>query len=358
MAVVVWQVGRPESEFDSTTIGFVEKDGPADKAGLKVGDVITSVDGKPVKHFSGTDGVQWAIIRSEGEKIRFVVEREGKELTIDSGWKKEETSSWRRPAFRKVMISPRYIPSVGFVTRKSPAEVAGVKANDVVVEANGKPIFSLLDLEPIVVEFSGKNLPLVVEREIENQKQRVALTIAVPATKNDKEGINLGVDWGKIILTNPGPLSQVTDAAMGVFRTIGAVVSPHSDVSVRHLSSPVGILRLYYQVFDAPEGWRRALALSVLINVNLAMLNMLPFPVLDGGHITLALLEAIRRKPVNPRVMETIQTACAILLIGFMAFVAFFDIGDLIGGDSKKPIDKTPAAQTPQPAQEKAQQKR
>jgi regulator of sigma E protease len=69
---------------------------------------------------------------------------------------------------------------------------------------------------------------------------------------------------------------------------------------------------------------------SVVLNVNLALLNLLPFPVLDGGHITLALFEAIRRRPVSATVLQYLQTACAVVLIGFMLFIAFFDTGDWV----------------------------
>ena len=72
-----------------------------------------------------------------------------------------------------------------------------------------------------------------------------------------------------------------------------------------------------------------ALWFSVVLNVNLAVLNLLPIPVLDGGHITLALVEAARRRPVNVRLLEYVQTACAVLIIGFMLYIAFFDIQDL-----------------------------
>ena len=89
-----------------------------------------------------------------------------------------------------------------------------------------------------------------------------------------------------------------------------------------------------------------ALWFSVLLNVNLALLNMLPLPVLDGGHITLAIIEAVRRKPANLKVVEWIQTACALLIIGFMLFVTFFDVQDLFGGkDRNKFRYTTPAAQ-------------
>ena len=67
----------------------------------------------------------------------------------------------------------------------------------------------------------------------------------------------------------------------------------------------------------------------MILNVNLAILNLLPIPVLDGGHIVLALIESVRRKPVNMRVLEVIQTSCAVLIIGYMLYITFFDVQDL-----------------------------
>ncbi|MEX1119866.1 MAG: site-2 protease family protein, partial [Terrimicrobiaceae bacterium] len=95
-------------------------------------------------------------------------------------------------------------------------------------------------------------------------------------------------------------------------------------------------------------GWRLALTLSVLINVNLAMLNLLPFPVLDGGHITLAIIEAIRKKPMNVRVLEVVQSTCAMLLIGFMLYVTFFDVGDFFPSKADKDPPAAVAGPTPE----------
>jgi regulator of sigma E protease len=67
----------------------------------------------------------------------------------------------------------------------------------------------------------------------------------------------------------------------------------------------------------------------VLMNVNLALLNMLPIPVLDGGHILLAVVEGVRRKPISTRIISTIQTGCAAALIIFMVYIAFYDVQDL-----------------------------
>jgi regulator of sigma E protease len=70
--------------------------------------------------------------------------------------------------------------------------------------------------------------------------------------------------------------------------------------------------------------------------------------VLDGGHIVLAIIESVRRKPVNMRILEWVQTACATLIIGYMLYISFFDIGDLFGKNSDR---KSPAKQAPAKAQ-------
>ena len=335
MAVMVWILGRPESDFDSTMIGFVNPGGPAAIAGLKSGDEILEVDGKKVTHFrSGTNSVKWAIIRSEGATIPFKVKRDGEIKTIESGWTKPESSGWRRPSLREVQIGPRIVPSVGIVVKKSPADLAGIKPDDVIVSVNGTPIHNLDEMDPFVRDNRGATLNVVAERN----GQQVPLALAIPPAKpgEEKKPVDLGIDWGRIRLVHPGPWEQVSEAATTIFRMVGALVSSKSDVKAAHFSGPVGIMRLYYQVFEAEYGWRLALSLSVLINVNLALLNLLPFPVLDGGHTMLALVETVRRKPVSVRVLEVVQTACAVALIGFMLYVTFFDVGDLFGRKEPK----------------------
>ncbi len=327
MACIVWFVGKPQSEFDGTTIGFVKDGGPAALAGLRVGDQIKAIDGQPVKHFlSGTDSVKWRIVRSEGDTIAFTVLREGQEITLPTGWTKPETSSWRRPALREVQIGPRLIPGVGFVVRGSLAEKAGFQSGDLITEVNGEPIFNLDEIGPFVEANRGKSLAITVERE----GQPVQLSLPLPAEGPSSAPVNFGIEWGRTTLVYPDPITQVRDAATSIFRMVGALFSPKSDVKAAHFSGPVGIMRLYYQIFENENGWRLALAFSVLINVNLALLNLLPFPVLDGGHITLAIIEGIRRKPINVRLLEFVQTACALALIGFMLYLTFYDVGDLV----------------------------
>ena len=100
------------------------------------------------------------------------------------------------------------------------------------------------------------------------------------------------------------------------------------------------IFNLYYRLFEQPDGWRLVLWFSVILNVNLALLNLLPFPVLDGGHITMGLVEAVRRRPVmHMKALEVFQTACALLLISFMLYVTWFDTWDLFGGGKAAPAE-------------------
>ena len=208
MAIIVWQVGKPESDFDSTTIGEVSKGSPAEAAGLKVGDEILSVDGKAVTHWiSGTNSVKWAIIRSEGETIPFVVKRGAETLTINSKWTKPEQESLRRPVLRQVGILPREFPGVGMVVKKSPADIAGFKANDVIVSMNGTPIFNIEDMLPIVKSARGQTVNVVVDRPNDKdakQTQQVPLTLGVPPGKEDAP-IDFGIAWGRVRLDYPGP---------------------------------------------------------------------------------------------------------------------------------------------------------
>jgi regulator of sigma E protease len=144
----------------------------------------------------------------------------------------------------------------------------------------------------------------------------------------DQFGIVLD-QFGNMTVKHPRPLEQIRTGVLSIVNTIGAVASPKSDVKLQHMSGPVMMLRVYYVMFENREGWRMALWFSVVLNINLALLNLLPIPVLDGGHIVLALIEGVRRRPINMRVLEVVQTACAAVIILFMVYIAFFDVQDL-----------------------------
>ena len=136
-------------------------------------------------------------------------------------------------------------------------------------------------------------------------------------------------------IVHPGPISQVVGSLRMMWTTINRVIAPDSSIGVGHLSGPVGIGSMMFQFLQMEDGWRRILSFMVLFNVNLAVLNMMPFPVLDGGHITLAILEKIFGRPVKAKPLEILQTACALALISLMLFVTSKDIGDKFGHDKE-----------------------
>ena len=342
-AVIVWMIGRPVSEADTTTtIGYVLNDSPAAKAGLQPGDKILEVDGHPVSRFSGIgDSIVWRIVSSEGEAIPIKINRDGKTLTVEPRPMREETKAWERRSLRKIQISPAQTPIVADVYPNSPAALAGIKPNDIILEVNGNKIYSPWAVMDYVEKHGTEALTLTIQRK--DQRFEVSVTPEIPIRPPGEQQPDLGLKWdaaGKMTLDHQDPISQVRASVTSMISTFAALFSPKSDIKAQHLSGPVGIMRIYYLLFESDQGWRMALWFSVVFNVNLALLNLLPIPVLDGGHITLALLEAVRRKPVSARILQFVQTACAVLIIGYMLYVTFYDVQDL-PWKQKKPKTST-----------------
>jgi len=330
-AVIVWAVGHPVSEADSTTvIGYVTPDSPAQKVGLQPGDRILSIDGKPVRRFMGmNDSVSWDVVRSEGKKIAVKFQRDGKTQTVWVEPYKAETRGWRRKSVRQLLIYPAETPIIAKVEANTPAAAAGLRSGDIIHGFNQTPIYHPIALLEYINKHPNEELVLQVERGGSRLDLRVKPTL-LPTAGEMKPRI--GIQWdstGIVSIQHPNPIEQVYNSVTSTLKTIGAVASPKSDVKLQHLSGPVGIWNIYLRLFEAEGGWKLALWFSVILNVNLAILNMLPIPVLDGGHIVLALIESVRRKPVNMKVLEVVQTSCAVVIIGYMLYITFFDVQDL-----------------------------
>lgn len=378
-ATVVWLVGKPQSEAHTTNIvGYVAKGSPAMQAGILPGDKVLSVDGNPVKRFEGlVDSVRWGVVASEGDTIPFELERPGQPglIKVDvnpKAWPKpteepKPTSWWSsvfsRPDLRSVGLEGQMTPMVGSVAPHGPAEEAGLKANDLLVRVDGKPLRSAGDLGDYIKANPGKTVTLDVERE--GKPMQIALLPRIPEENNlkdfgpdYKEYPMIGIAWdaeGKRTPVTLTPWEQISDAVRHMGNLVSKLLSPKSDLSPAHMSGPVGVGRLYYKLFQHPDGWRLVLWFSVVFNINLAILNMLPFPVLDGGHITMAAVEAIRRRPPQGKILEYVQTACALMLFGFIIFVTLKDTGDFFGGAPKdgkelKIIWKPKDQRAPKPA--------
>lgn len=341
-AVVVMVVGRPVSEAETTTvIGYVEKDSPAEKVGLRPGDKILEVDGKPVTKFGGMgDSVTWRIVSSEGETVPIKVERDGKILEFNPTPTRDETKFWERKSLRQIKIHPAQSALVAEVAPNSPAAAAGLKPGDHVLSVNGIQLHHFAAMTEYVEDHPGEKLTLSVERG--GKCSEISLTPEKPISPPDEKP-RVGILWdgnGKMTLAHPGAIEQVNASVNAMFDTFGALFARHTDIKVQHLGGAVKIMDVYARLFASEQGWRLAIWFSVLMNVNLALLNMLPIPVLDGGHILLALIEGVRRKPISGRIISALQTGCAVLLIGFMVYIAFYDVQDLPWRHSKeKPVE-------------------
>jgi regulator of sigma E protease len=224
------------------------------------------------------------------------------------------------------------------VSKDSPAEQAGLKAGDLVTGIEGISMPNSIALSEYVHRHNGTDITLTVVRDKRNLEIKVQPRIPEGGTRP-----YIGVGWANddgwkftavTRIIHPGPVEQIYSSVMSIVNTVEAVTARKSGLGVQHLGGPVMMMRIYYFMFESPDGWRMALWFSVVLNVNLALLNLLPIPVLDGGHITFALIEAATRKPVNYKVLEAVNTAAALLVIGFMLFVTFFDVQDLFGGKS------------------------
>ncbi len=335
-AVVVWQVGKPANIADNKPIlGWVIPDGPAWKAGLRSGDRILEVDGHTISSYGSQsqDSLIWRVITSEGTNIALTYVRNGETNVTYAKPFKRETKWYERRALRQILVDISSEALVGAVLTNSPADRAGLKHGDQIVAVNGEKIYSIDAVEYAGDLMTNKNatpINITLRRGAEQfERQLLAEKPTSPPNAPPIFGI-VWLDNTNRTLTYPGPWEQIKASGKQIFATIGAVVSKRTEIGPQQLGGAVMIIRMYTNLFQNEDGWRLVLWFSVLLNVNLAMLNMLPLPVLDGGHILLSLVEVIRRKAASPKILNYIQSGFAVALISFMLWIAFYDIGDWI----------------------------
>ena len=353
-ALVVWGVGKPVGEVMGTTIGYVQPGSPAAEAGLLPGDKVLAVDGQAVDKWMGNmEGVRELIAMSNGEQIALTVSRPGlaEPLTIKSGYVLPETKWWQRKAMRQLGVLPMAPAVVGRVVPGSPAARAGLQKGQRIVSVNGEPVYSPLAVQELSA--AGEPVKLLLEPApgAPQGEQPVAVSIAseMPVNWQGKPGAVpvLGIEWGDLVgeikMEHPSPQAQVAQSLKWMGSTLEKLFTPGSSVKMEHLSGPVGIGSYIYKMMGAENGmgWRLVLWFAVVLNVNLAVLNILPLPVVDGGHVTLGIIEMLRGKPVSGRFLNWIMTAFIFLLMGFFLFVTFKDVGDLVGS-GKSASEKLP----------------
>ena len=182
-------------------------------------------------------------------------------------------------------------------------------------------------LVKLIQERPGKETAIIVRRG--EEKVEIKVTPSGDATtKIGRISVEVGSNAKEIYEVLPrGPLpweliGEVWDQMVGTFSALAH--SRQTGVGAKDLSGPVGILAVL--AAHVNTDYRLALKFLVLLNINLAVLNLLPIPVLDGGHIVMAILEKIRRRPLSLRVQEITTTAFAVMLFSFMLYVTVFDL--------------------------------
>ena len=346
-SLVVWKVGKPIDLLETTTIGYVMPDSPAEEAGLKVGDEILKIDGVDMVAFAGNfESVSESIMLSEGDLIRFTIKRPGVEgtLEIDCKYTLPESNWYQRAGLRKVGIGPARPAIIGEPMPGSPAEEAGMKAGDTIVRIDGTEILSTSTIFEIVSQSENKALDVIVKRGSEE----LILSI-VPRAPKTPEGhapmLGVGFVDDGLFNTNlvyENPVEQIRGALKTMSVTISKVIAPNSSIGIQHLSGPIGIAKTKYQMLQTVDGWRRVLWFSVFFNINLAILNLMPFPVLDGGHIVMALIEKVKGRPMKGKLLEYIQLSFVLLLFSFMIFVSSKDVGSFFPRKGEEKVNAAP----------------
>lgn len=326
IAWIIAVIGKPSAPHErDTVVGFVVPDGEPDERlayeqGLRPGHRIISVNGKPVSN--------WQDIHVEATLSREVI------LEADTS---EDIFTITLPT-QDTEMGLRLLPGVSWVVYSdvaqvvpgSPAEMAGLRPGDRILELNDIPVYSIAHLIHLVNEHGDQQVPIVVRRgeetmafqvrpEYDPVEQRALIGIAFSSPM-------LSVDYDEVIY--PKPLEMIREFSTLIFRVLRALATPsQAGMAASALAGPVYIL---YALWDMVQNsFAMALWFTCLLNVNLAILNLLPIPVLDGGHIVFSLWEVVTRRRINARFKAIIMGACWLLLILAMIFLAYRDVARL-----------------------------
>jgi regulator of sigma E protease len=320
-AVGVWIFGVPTNMmYRTTTIGWVEPGTPAARAGVLPGDVILAIDHQRPERWAGRPGaVVESILLGTDREILLELDREQKEIVTVKVLpeRNAEMEGLRRLGFEMYPAQPAWVDQV---IAGGPADRAGIRSGDAMITLNGKKIWNPAAVKA-AVEAGQEVLELGIRRP---SGAEIKVQIRPEKATNRKDKM-IGVIWkmGELQVTHPTPQEQVGSAVGLVWRTLRALVTPASSVGLQHLSGPLGIFERLVSLLRTDA--RQVLYFSVILNVNLAFLNLLPIPVLDGGHILFSLVEAVRRRQLEAKTIVRIQTCFVVLLAGFFLLVTYHD---------------------------------
>jgi regulator of sigma E protease len=328
LACIIWTIGQPESAETATTrIGYVSPtidmpDGskvpsPASQAGLRPGDQVVAIDGHRVADWidltqtlntgAGRDG-------NGRPKAVFTLVRDGR--TMDVVLLPRLAGDER---IRRVGILPAYDLVVYQAAAGSPAQKAGFAAGDRIVSLDGVPMLNAVAL--------GERLDAARARAVSAKVVRGGreITLDIAPRPAAKAGADFGLAFSiAVLMSHPSPFSQIWDQVAVTFRTLWSLLNPHSDVGLSKLTGPVGIVRILDSAAEA--GIRSVLMFTILVNVNLAIFNLLPIPVLDGGQMLFATIGKLRGRVLPVNFISAAQSVFIVLLFSMILYVSYFDV--------------------------------
>jgi regulator of sigma E protease len=327
LACAVWIHGQPTGSEETTTrIGYIAQTvdlpnntkvpSPASLAGLRVGDTVLAIDGRKITDWS--DLTQTLIMSSgrgpDGQPQNiFTILRDGRSLdvTLHPRLASDE-------GIRRVGISPAYELIVFKVPENSFAQRIGLKPNDQVLSLDTTPVLHPLTWQDYLAAHASQAIAIKVIRD------KNELTLTLPPRAGTKDPSDLGIDFTiGFRITHPNPFTQVTDNIMMTFRTLWSLLNPHSDIGLSKLNSVIGIVHIFH--IAAETGLLTVIMFTILINVNLAIVNLLPIPVLDGGQIVFATIAKLRGRALPINIVAATQSVFLVLLLSMILYVNIFN---------------------------------
>ena len=329
-AAVLATLGRP---VWPATLGRVTPDSPSAAAGLQTADTVVAVNGRPISYWEDLDR---ALAASAGRPLELRVRRDGTERTVTVTPRLRTVPD---PIFREpretwdIGAGPQLIPQISSVNPGSPAERAGIKAGDVVLSVDGQPVYTPEDLVEAIRTRPGQSFPITLERDGR------ALTVTVtPDAVKEKGGDGQERQVGRIqagIATKTvrfEPYDPVTAVRYGITKTwdmtvlttkgLWKLVSRQIDSS--NIGGPIQIATEAGR--QARDGMASLALFTAIISVNLAVLNLLPVPMLDGGHLFFFVIEAVLGRPLSLRKREVAQQVGFVLLMLLMVYALYNDL--------------------------------
>lgn len=289
---------------------------PAAKAGLQAGDQIVRVGSETINDF---DDLKLVITMNAGTPLRVEYLRNGQRRVTTLTPERE--NDVYGPVGR-AGIRPFFDPIVGRVRPGSPAAQAGIQTGDRIVAVNGKPITDLYQLDTVLLKAPDAALTLGLKRGAR------LFDATLPARKFNPEDPYRGflppTEVRKLAL---GP--ALVDSVQQNFKMLRLAFAAiarifRSEGSVKELSGPATIARISGDMFR--RGWMEVVALMAMISLQLGVMNLLPIPVLDGGHIAILLVEGAARRDLSVRAKERIQQLGFAVLAALMIVVLYNDV--------------------------------